>query len=252
LIKQYRIDIEKSVENFKERINILRDRGLIDNTLVIFTSDHGELLGEYGGLTGHGRPACPELVYVPTVFIHPSLEPKKIQNNIIRHVDIFPTILSILNKKAYYELDGINLTKDLPSSIGLNFRFGAYFKSKSKIRNWMNYESSSAWDFYGGHIFHGLSMIKALSIFSTKIFIKKHAEFNFMLENIKNRSSNKYKDYGTALKHLTSSYIKYLNPLISKDNAEKIITNYMEGNVKFYEKEKVKSIIKKLKLDGKI
>ena len=73
-----------------------------------------------------------------------------------------------------------------------------------------------------------------------------------MLENIKNRSSNKYKDYGKALKHLTLPHIKYMNPQISKENAKKIITNYMKEHVKFYEEERVKNTIKKLKLDGKI
>lgn len=43
-----------------------------------------------------------------------------------------------------------------------------------------------------------------------------------------------------------------MNPRILKDNAEKIITNYTEESVKFNEKEKVKSKIKKLKLGGKI
>jgi hypothetical protein len=252
LIKQYKIGIQQSVERFKERIEILKERELIKNTLIVFTSDHGELLGEYGGLTGHGRPACPELVYVPTVFIHPSLKAKKIQNKIISHVDIFPTILSILNKRTFYEVDGINLTKDLPSSIGLNFRFGGYLKTKNIIKSWMNYKSSSVWGFYGGHIFHDLGRIKALSMFSFKIFIQKHVEFNFMLENLRNRPSNKYKDYKKALKHLISPHITFMNPRISKDNAEKIILNYMKENIKFNEKEIIKSKIKKLMSEGNL
>ena len=71
LKKKYKQSIDESLQRFKIRIDTLISRDLLDSTLVIFTSDHGELLGDYGGLAGHGRPACPELVYVPTVYIHP-------------------------------------------------------------------------------------------------------------------------------------------------------------------------------------
>ena len=73
-----------------------------------------------------------------------------------------------------------------------------------------------------------------------------------MLENLKEGSSNKYKNYRTALKHLTSPYIKYMNPQISKENAEKIVTNYLKESENFREKEKIKSKIKKLKLENRI
>ncbi|RUL87839.1 sulfatase [Tautonia sociabilis] len=41
-------------------------RGLLDNTLVIVTSDHGEMLGEHG-LIGHGMSLHRPLVHVPLV-----------------------------------------------------------------------------------------------------------------------------------------------------------------------------------------
>jgi hypothetical protein len=72
----------------------------LEDTLVIFTSDHGELLGEHGE-TLHVAPACPELVYVPTVFIHPKLSESSFQidatSDIIEHVDIVQTALSLLD-----------------------------------------------------------------------------------------------------------------------------------------------------------
>jgi len=106
--------------------------------------------------------------------------------NIIRHVDLYPTIASILNQKIPYPTDGIDLTRNSSSSIGLNFRSGGYFKSNSKIKNWMNYKSSSAWDFHGGHIFHGLGKIRSLAFFSFRILVQKHRrrkKFNSELFN---------------------------------------------------------------------
>lgn len=251
LINQYKIGIEKSVKQFERRIELLEKRELIKNTLIIFTSDHGELLGEYGGLTHHSRPPCPELVYVPTVFVHPSLEPKNICDKIIRHVDLYPTIISILNKKLRYETDGTDLTINSPPSKGLNFRLGGYHRTKNKINKWMNYESSSVWDQYGGHIFHSLGTKRANILFLYKLLIQKHPEFNFLRENQKNNSINKIQAYKTALKHLTSSHLNHLKPNFSKEEAEKIIDNYMQESIDFKEKNKMKRSIQKLKKLGK-
>ena len=48
----------------------LESRGLLDNTLVVITSDHGEELGEHG-LFGHGRSLYSQEVHVPLVIIAP-------------------------------------------------------------------------------------------------------------------------------------------------------------------------------------
>jgi hypothetical protein len=219
---------------------------LIDNTLIIFTSDHGELLGEYGGLTYHNRPPCPELVYVPTVFINPIIKPQKINNYILRHVDLCPTIASIIKKKIPYEMDGVDITSNLPPSFGLNFRFGGYFKSNSKIEKMFTYQASSVWDYDGGNIFHGLGKYRALFFFIFKILIQHHPRFNYMREFCKKNPSKKISCYKDALFHFSSPYIKYLNPQISKSSAKKIIDEYLNESVEFKEKILIKSAISKL------
>lgn len=251
LIKQYKKGIEQSAINFKNRLKILEDRNLNENTLVIFTSDHGELLGEYGGLVGHGRPPCPELVYVPTVFIHPSLKPQKISNTIIRHVDLVPTIASILNNKVNYALDGIDLTCNCFPSNGLNFLMTGYFKSENIFNQWMTYKSASMWDFNGGHIFHYLDRKKAVLFFLYRLIIR-HPDFAFLFENIKSNSRDKLKDIKTAFKHLTCPSIKYGNPCFSKEEAKRVISEkFIESEI-FKEKMKIKMAINKLKIDKKI
>lgn len=251
LIKQYKKGIEQSAINFKNRLKILEDRNLTENTLVIFTSDHGELLGEYGGLVGHGRPPGPELVYVPTVFIHPSLKPQNISNTIIRHVDLVPTIASILNKKVNYALDGIDLTCNCFPNTGLNFLMTGYFKSENTFKQQMIYKSASMWDFNGGHIFHYLDRKKAVILFLYRLVIR-HPDFAFLIENIKSNSRDKLKDIKTAFKHLTYPSIKYGNPCFSKEEAKRVLSEkFIESEI-FKEKMKIKMAINKLKIDKKI
>lgn len=85
----------------------LEELGLADNTLVIFTSDHGEMIGEHNM---HGKFVFYEgSVHVPLLARSPGRIPK---NTVIHapasHLDIFPTILDYLDQKAP-EFDGKSL-----------------------------------------------------------------------------------------------------------------------------------------------
>lgn len=48
----------------------LRERGLLDNTLVVVTSDHGEFMGEHG-LAQHGNALYEPVLHVPLIIIPP-------------------------------------------------------------------------------------------------------------------------------------------------------------------------------------
>lgn len=94
---EYEESVDTSMNVLEERMTTLEAMGVIDSTLVILTSDHGELLGEYGELA-HGTPMTPELVYVPTVFIHPSISEQDFvpdpATEVVEHVDVVETMLA--------------------------------------------------------------------------------------------------------------------------------------------------------------
>ena len=52
----------------------LRSRDLLDNTLVVITSDHGESFYEHGFMN-HGNSLYRELIHVPLIFIQPGKIP---------------------------------------------------------------------------------------------------------------------------------------------------------------------------------
>lgn len=108
--QHYRSGISESAERFSKRLHQLDEAELLDETLVIFTSDHGELLDERGGFVGHQLPACPELFEVPTVFIHPELPTGTVAEGYIRHVDVEPTIHQLLTDERR-SADGVSLVK---------------------------------------------------------------------------------------------------------------------------------------------
>jgi hypothetical protein len=128
-----------SARKFNERLDILRDRGLLEDTLVVFTADHGEALGEHG-MVGHTNvPLAPEVVYVPTVFYNDAVT---VDGEFMGHVDLLPTVASLLGQSVGGDRPGCDLTAGAPDDRML---FNA-----DKRRGGHVY---SAWDDSGGHTF---------------------------------------------------------------------------------------------------
>lgn len=100
----------------KEFVNKLKSDGLFDNTVLVITSDHGELFGEHGQLN-HGATVWEEIYRLP-LFIHsPKFFPKgKKYHGLSSGLDIVPTILDLVgtNKKVTSKtnFDGISLMKE--------------------------------------------------------------------------------------------------------------------------------------------
>ncbi|HME72709.1 MAG TPA: sulfatase-like hydrolase/transferase [Myxococcota bacterium] len=77
-----------------ELIQDLDRRGLLDNTLVVVTSDHGENLGEHGGLINHSLSVHQTLLHVPLLVRHPATFPAGLRYpGLVSTVSIFPTLL---------------------------------------------------------------------------------------------------------------------------------------------------------------
>jgi len=91
-----RADYDRGVaaagRRFLELRSALADAGLLSETLLVFTSDHGEGLGERGVFT-HGAPMVPEVIRVPTVFCGAGL-PDTTLDGLASGVDVTPTLLS--------------------------------------------------------------------------------------------------------------------------------------------------------------
>lgn len=79
-------------------VDILKNKGIFNNTLFIVIGDHGEGLWEHGE-PGHGIFLYDTCLKVPLIFLCPQSIPeaKEIKEQ-VRTVDIFPTILDILKK----------------------------------------------------------------------------------------------------------------------------------------------------------
>ncbi|WP_379203165.1 sulfatase-like hydrolase/transferase [Paenibacillus sp. GCM10012306] len=69
-----------------------------DNTIVIFTSDHGDLLGSHGNLHQKWYSAYEEFLHVPFLIHNKHLFPEqKNVHTLTSHLDLLPTMLGLAN-----------------------------------------------------------------------------------------------------------------------------------------------------------
>ena len=80
-------------------IDALADEGLLEGALLVFTSDHGESLGEHDYWFCHGESVHRELVHVPLIVRAPDGFPLPAARGarctaVAGHVDVVPTVLA--------------------------------------------------------------------------------------------------------------------------------------------------------------
>lgn len=80
-------------------LDALEDSGQTDNTIIIYTSDHGEMAGAHG-LRQKGGVAFKEALNVPFIVVHPDGPQGVITNAIGSHIDLAPTILVLAGVQA--------------------------------------------------------------------------------------------------------------------------------------------------------
>jgi arylsulfatase A-like enzyme len=96
------------VDDYAGRLmGVLEESGQADNTIVIFTSDHGEWLGEYGRW-GKGYPAHDACSRVPLLISGPGIKRQRIPG-LVESIDVLPTLLELAGLPVPTTLQGRSL-----------------------------------------------------------------------------------------------------------------------------------------------
>jgi arylsulfatase A-like enzyme/tetratricopeptide (TPR) repeat protein len=114
----------------------LKEAGLADKTLIIFTSDHGEALGEHGE-ESHGYFAYNSTLQVPLIFRAPAFfKGGRTIAEAVSHIDIFPTLCDLLGLAKPSSLEGRSLLPLIESK--KQAAAPIYFESLAPFynRNW--------------------------------------------------------------------------------------------------------------------
>lgn len=176
LTELYRRDCRNSAERFLALYDRLAERDLLEDTLVVFTSDHGQSLGEWanGGRFGHGHPMCPENVEIPVVFLGAGLPAGETYPSLLSGTDIVPTVRSARQGSTPDDVDGTDVWRGVPdpdrkvrSDVWQHLDVDAMGYSKPVSV----YAATSAWDEGGGYVFHRKSRVERLAaVFYDNLF----------------------------------------------------------------------------------
>jgi len=90
--------LQKNVDQQIGRVikQLTADRRQYRETIIIYLSDHGEMLGAHGGMFQKWHAAYDEMLKVPFIFHNPTLFPERRTSNILTsHADLVPTMLGL-------------------------------------------------------------------------------------------------------------------------------------------------------------
>jgi arylsulfatase A-like enzyme len=98
-------------------LTVLAEEGLLEKTLVVITSDHGEAFSERG-LEGHARHVYRETTEVPFILSFPfRLEEGVTVESRSRNVDVWPTLFDLLGLPPVEGVDGRSLVPEILAQI---------------------------------------------------------------------------------------------------------------------------------------
>jgi arylsulfatase A-like enzyme len=100
-------EVLSSDRRFAELMATLREQGLLDNSFVVLTSDHGEEFMEHGHMQ-HGW-LNEENLHIPLLIRHPDRGRGGHRTRRVSNIDLLPTLAALAGLEAPGELDGSNL-----------------------------------------------------------------------------------------------------------------------------------------------
>ncbi|MDN3663958.1 sulfatase [Algibacter miyuki] len=91
----------------------IKELNLSDNTIIVFTADHGEMMGAHGVKPFVKQLAWDESIRVPFLIKYPGMDKQKgaVINAPLTTPDILPSLLSLINIKIPDDIEGENLSE---------------------------------------------------------------------------------------------------------------------------------------------
>jgi hypothetical protein len=110
IIHAYDGGIRSMDAGFGALIAYLERRDLLARSIVIFTSDHGEELGEHGQMGRHSHALYDEVLRVPLIIRLPQAKRAgTVVERQVRGIDVLPTVLDLLDLEPPGQCSGSSL-----------------------------------------------------------------------------------------------------------------------------------------------
>jgi arylsulfatase A-like enzyme len=104
LLKLYDAEIRYTDSQIGRVLDTLEKSGILENTIVIITADHGEAFGEHDRFGHHPYP-YDELIKVPLIIAGPGVESTTV-NKQVSLLDLAPTVLDLVGAETPDSMEG--------------------------------------------------------------------------------------------------------------------------------------------------
>ncbi|MDZ7850714.1 MAG: sulfatase [Halodesulfurarchaeum sp.] len=104
LLKLYDAEIRYTDQQIGRVIDALKTSGILDETIVVVTADHGEAFGEHDRFGHHPYP-YDELIRVPLAIAGPGIEPTTVDQQ-VSLLDLPPTVLDLVDVEIPETMEG--------------------------------------------------------------------------------------------------------------------------------------------------
>ncbi|TNJ44899.1 sulfatase-like hydrolase/transferase [Tamlana fucoidanivorans] len=186
-----------------EIINQLEKAGLKEETLIIYTTDHGDFVGNHGMVekAAMGHNVYEDILNIPLIIKYPGQSQGEKKYELVSQVDILPTVLEILNlpePELKHDIQGISLH-------GL-------MQNKEPIKR--EYIVSESW--------------------SQAAIITKNYKLGKMLDPTSFKKQFDYRDYGDMFFNLQEDSLEVQNQINNKEYIDQI--NKLEAYYEDFQK----------------
>ena len=103
-IRNYYAMITEIDYEYGKIIDLLEAKGELENTIIIFTSDHGEALASHG-IYAKNLAAFEEIYRIPMIIAGPGIKENKESDDLVSSMDLCPTILDLFDQKEISNID---------------------------------------------------------------------------------------------------------------------------------------------------
>ncbi|MFA5416961.1 MAG: sulfatase-like hydrolase/transferase, partial [Bacteroidales bacterium] len=128
-------------DNVGRLINTLRDNDLLDNTIIVFTSDHGDMCGEHGrvdkSIPLEASMKVPFIIYAPGI-----LPANKVVQEAVSNIDIYPTLAELCGLNNMPSVDGVSIAPLLRGDEGAVGRNCVFSRSTGASTGWLSVTTS--------------------------------------------------------------------------------------------------------------
>lgn len=87
-------------------VQYLKENGELDNTIIVFVSDHGDMMGAHGLMEKGHALHYEETLKVPLLFWNPDLRERQSKEQLVSLVDLLPTLADLVGVDIESEVDG--------------------------------------------------------------------------------------------------------------------------------------------------